>query len=185
MTIGFNKWGDKHRKYSQIFTANSLPKHESLGSRQQVKGWNENCQSVYVHVLFSLLHSLLSSLITLGEEVFYVGVKLVICVYVNVLKVKKQFYLQHNVTNDCKYITSFPFEWSVSTDKAARLTSCTFCRSATMFVRSFCSFSSASFSLTSVLLLFSSTALALASALLWYELHNDWRPDSYCWKYSF
>lgn len=73
----------------------------------------------------------------------------------------------------------------ISTDEAASLTSCTFCRSATMFVRSFCSFSSASFSLTSVLLLFSSTALALASALLWYELHNDWRPDSYCWKYSF
>lgn len=64
-------------------------------------------------------------------------------------------------------------------------TSCTFCRSATMFVRSFCSFSSASLSLTSLLLLFSSTALARASALLWYELHNDWRPDSYCWKYSF
>lgn len=54
-----------------------------------------------------------------------------------------------------------------------------------MFVRSFCNFSSASFSLSSVLLFFSSTALALASALLWYELHNDCRPDSYCWKYSF
>lgn len=66
-----------------------------------------------------------------------------------------------------------------------RPTSCTFCRSATMFVRSFCSFSSASLSLSSLLLLFSSTALARASALLWYELHNDWRPDSYCWKYSF
>lgn len=31
---------------------------------------------------------LLSSLITLGKKVFYVGIKLIICVYINVLKVQ-------------------------------------------------------------------------------------------------
>lgn len=112
----------------------------------------------------------LSPLITLGKEVLYVGVKLVICVYVDVLKgffKKIRFF-----TNNSNYITKITYNRQARgsgifwTDEPVSLTSCTFCRSATMFVRSFCSFSSASFSLTSVLLLFSSTALALASALL-------------------
>lgn len=51
-----------------------------------LSGWNYNCQFVYVHFLFFYIF-LLSSLIALGKEVLYVGVKLVICVYVNVLGV--------------------------------------------------------------------------------------------------
>lgn len=121
------------------------------------------------------------SLITLCKEVFYVSIKFIICVYVNILWEEKRhdnhsLSAKGGVYQQCAH------------DEEHRLrsiTSCTFCRRATMFVRSFCNFSSASFSLSSVLLFFSSTALALASALLWYELHNDCRPDSYCWKYSF
>lgn len=62
--------------------------HESLGSCQQVMAGMKTA-TVYERVLLSLLYSsLLSSLISLGKKVFYVGVKLVICVYVNVLKVQ-------------------------------------------------------------------------------------------------
>lgn len=42
---------------------------------------------MHVYVVFSL-QELLSSLITLGKKVFYVGIKLIICVYINVLKVQ-------------------------------------------------------------------------------------------------
>lgn len=157
-----------------------------LGESSACHGWNENCrQSVYVHVLLPLLDfSFESSLISLGEKVLYVGIKLVICVYVNVLKESKS----HVTSHDFYKLYLCSISWTIIGEQmktVSCVTSCTFCRSATMFVRSFCSFSSASLSLTSLLLLLSSTALALASARLWYELHNDCRPDSYCWKYSF
>lgn len=165
-----------------------IPKYSQptrvFGELSASNGWNENCQSVYVHVLFSLRYSFILCFlfpsITLGKKVFYVGVKLIICVYVNILKEKKNylefffFFFFFFLTNNI-YLTNLDLisrsegvahlGWLISKDRP--VTSCTFCRSATMFVRSFCSFSSASFSLSSVLLLFSSTALALASARLW------------------
>ena len=52
-------------------------------------------------------------------------------------------------------------------ERAAWLTSCTFCRSATMLVLSFCSFSSVSRSFLSEVRWLSSEALARESARLW------------------
>lgn len=52
-------------------------------------------------------------------------------------------------------------------ERAAWLTSCTFCRSATMLVLSFCSFSSVSRSFLSEVRRLSSEALARESARLW------------------
>lgn len=121
------------------------------------------------------------SLITLCKEVFYVSIKFIICVYVNILWEEKR-HDNHSLSAKRGFISNVHM---IEEHRLRTVTSCTFCRRATMFVRSFCNFSSASFSFSSVLLFFSSTALALASALLWYELHNDCRPDSYCWKYSF
>lgn len=57
--------------------------------------------------------SLLSSLITLGEKVFYVSIKFIICVYVNVLEVKSNYKDKcFQLTGDYTYIGSFIVELS-------------------------------------------------------------------------